>query len=393
MENKAPGVLAVLETLSGKVLASCPLQPAKAMLEELGRSRRSVIESVHFRRRAGVTGHSAFEVSLELNGDPHHIGCCFSLPAAALPGNIFGDDQGQVLRAVQLALLFKSCGAADVIRPLLENEAVPDVACLAVALTLCKAVAHVESRSLHSVIAAHGCVAGTSPSPPGLPLPVMALFPREALYFVPNPAACRSLRACFELFNHIYWTVRSETGLEDLFVDGSFMSLNVLSTANTLALLAAHCKKLFSSHYGLFGVRGPCSGAALSTIDGDGAVEPRFAEMPLTAPASAKHPPAQPSPSGTSLLLRWDRCRSIAEIHEAAKAAAGLGQTVCVVGSGEHGGHGDESPVALPHVALGIQAKYIFVGPPCGSHHVAVYNELLRIEEDLVEANGFVSFV
>jgi hypothetical protein len=211
-------------------------------------------------------------------------------------------------------------------------------------------------------------------------MPVMALLPNEALYFVPNPAMCRSLRACFELFAIVYAAARQLAGLEDLFADGAFMSLNPLSTINTPLLVAAACAKRFPCDYGVFGLRGSCGGAGFSTIDGDGTAAPLFTDVAAKSAA----------PSSVAAVLRWDQCRVVGD---AVAAVASSGRATAVLGSGETGGHGDEAPVALPHVAVAAQAQFIFVGPPSGSQHVAVYNELLRIEEALVEEHGFVSFV
>ena len=376
MENKdGHQVVGVLEVIADAVLKSCPLQPVPEMLRRLDDMRRSVIETVVIKRRAGVTAQHAIEVCLGLHGGAT-VRCAMTCAANC-------SDEQLIKHVVQL-IVFKRCTDQPALDALINDDdsgSVPDSVWAAVSIALCKAVALVERRALYEVVRNQL----DHSTADGIPLPVLSLFPQEGVYFVPNRRTCRSVRACFELFRTVYWTLRNELGLEDLYVDGAYLGVNALSAFTTPALVAQHCRKLFPAHFGVVGLRGACGGAAVSTIDGDGTAEPLFCDV---QPASGKT-----GLSASAALLRWETCRSVTALRLAAATQRSRGVDVCLVGSSECGGHGDEGPVSLPHLAVGLQAKYLFLGPPCGSHHVAVYNELLRIEEDVVERHGSSRFV
>jgi enolase len=53
---------------------------------------------------------------------------------------------------------------------------------------------------------------------------------------------------------------------------------------------------------------------------------------------------------------------------------------------GEHGN--GQNLLALPHAAVALGADYVLLDPPRGSHNTSLYNEFLRIEETIAEAEG-----
>lgn len=85
------------------------------------------------------------------------------------------------------------------------------------------------------------------------------------------------------------------------------------------------------------------------------------------------------------LVLRFAALNSVTEAVTAAATAREKGLELVVVARG--GATGDDFAAEL---ALGLGARRLEAGAPCRSEHVAQYNQLLRIEEELgPEAGGF----